>query len=378
MTPQLAAAHTYLDRGISVLPLQHDNKAPMGRWRTFQHRHMPRETAEMWWGGHFKPTPGIGIVCGAISSGLTVLDVEPEHVAFVTDAVRLPDTPRARTARGGLHVYCRTDALLRNGKLAIDGRIVGDRRTTGGYVVGPPSVMAAGVYEWATPSDWAMTDLADLPAWANPPRTTNATAPHPVLTARFGATPGELVVDLPSKIQLMVQDPRVHHSERDFWVMREAIFLGASYEDAEALFLHTALSANVLRHEIEKGSGSYLETTYRNALASVERDVAQAHVVRVHRIVIADALGASREGPTARKRALVEVFRPCQSELYRYAVPVVLGDGSISGEWRAFARAFGLDPEMPSCVRPKTRARAVLWQDRVVRFLDPGVWTSDR
>ena len=218
MTAQLHAALEYLKRGFSVLPLIPNDKKPVGRWRRWQKAPMSPDIAALWWEGALQPTPGIGIITGRASQGLTVLDVEPEHVAYVKHKVGFPKTPIVHTARGGVHIYCKGDN--RCSKLIIGDRRVGDIRGNGGYVVAPPSSIRSSAYRWTRDFDWS--DLEDAPEWAQARRTRERVAPPLV---GFRQPVGRLLAELSSSI-LYALDGYTGNwssSERDFRVMCECV-----------------------------------------------------------------------------------------------------------------------------------------------------------
>lgn len=105
------------------------------------------------------PAANIGIACGA--SGLVVLDLDRKDGRdgvrtlwqVECDLDRVPRTLSATTPSGGLHLYYRAprDVEIRNGQSTVceRGDAPGlDVRGVGGYVVAPPSFMAAGRYAW--------------------------------------------------------------------------------------------------------------------------------------------------------------------------------------------------------------------------------------
>jgi len=75
----------------------------------------------------------------------------------------LPETPRAKTANGGTHIFFRHVPGIRN-RAAIAPGV--DTRGDGGYILSPGSVMADGRrYEWL---DWqgdGVPEFAEAPAW---------------------------------------------------------------------------------------------------------------------------------------------------------------------------------------------------------------------
>lgn len=99
-------------------------------------------------------------------SGVIVIDVDdPKALAALEHAnAPLPHTWQAETGSGGCHYYFRFDQRCRNLKNAIRFAGALDVRTTGGYVLLPPSLHASGKrYRWlVSPDD---CELATLPDW---------------------------------------------------------------------------------------------------------------------------------------------------------------------------------------------------------------------
>ena len=101
---------------------------------------------------------------GAVSS-LVVVDVDPSHggddslAALEQAHGPLPDTIKAATGGGGVHVYFAHPGGLVHNKVGLVAGI--DLRGDGGFVVAPPSVHPSG-----RPYAWLAPDLADdaLPA----------------------------------------------------------------------------------------------------------------------------------------------------------------------------------------------------------------------
>jgi hypothetical protein len=117
-----------------------------------------------WWGSN--PYLNIAVV----TNGLLVIDVDPRHggyeslIALEEAADILPRTWCVITGSNGRHIYMAlpngTNVSNSAGKL---GRGL-DIRTTGGYVVAPPSRhITGGTYSWLeSPAD---APLAPAPAW---------------------------------------------------------------------------------------------------------------------------------------------------------------------------------------------------------------------
>jgi hypothetical protein len=98
------------------------------------------------------PAANIGLACG-IPSGIIVIDIDPRNGGtvsvekFVARKQLLPSTVEVATANGGRHLYYAWQPELKNSKSALAPGI--DIKTTGGYVVAPPSILDGGKkYTW--------------------------------------------------------------------------------------------------------------------------------------------------------------------------------------------------------------------------------------
>lgn len=125
--------------------------------------------AELQWNEH--PDANIGLHC----SKFTVVDLDNEGVSeFKRLRVKYNDmspplTPTVKTRRG-FHMYFKHLEGIRNCaglKISEDETIPGiDIRTTGGYIVAPPSVHSSGhQYEWVQGRHPTEVPLAEMPAW---------------------------------------------------------------------------------------------------------------------------------------------------------------------------------------------------------------------
>ena len=94
----------------------------------------------------------LGIVCGAPSGGLVVIDIDPAHGGTVPAELKDVATVTAITGGGGLHIYLRAPADVKVGcsvgTLAPGVDVKGD----GGLVVLPGSIHpdTGKVYTWVT------------------------------------------------------------------------------------------------------------------------------------------------------------------------------------------------------------------------------------
>lgn len=118
------------------------------------------------WSERF-PSANVGLACG-LPSGLVVIDFDPRNgVKETLDQLKaknqtFPPTVMVRTANGGWHLYYAYQAELKNSKSILGKGI--DVKTTGGYVVAPPSVLDGGKpYRWLRSP--LGPDLPKLPRW---------------------------------------------------------------------------------------------------------------------------------------------------------------------------------------------------------------------
>lgn len=151
MTP-LDAAKEYLGAGLGVLPIRADgSKAPhITKWEPLKSKRLETDEAERLFFGDV----GVGIICGAVSGGLEVLDFD--KLGLFDDWCELVNElhpgllqrlPVVETPTGCAHVYLRSGYCGGNEKLARSKTAVDDRRGTvlievkgeGGYVIAPPS-----------------------------------------------------------------------------------------------------------------------------------------------------------------------------------------------------------------------------------------------
>jgi hypothetical protein len=140
----LDAALDYANRGWPVFPLSREKKPKTSHG--FKDASTDQEQVKEWW----RDAPYSNIGC---PTGITfdVIDIEAANVerfeALCKEhGVNLSDFPRAKSGRGGLHVY-----VARTGfGCPIPG--LGDLKGRGGYALAPPSRLAlklgGGSYEW--------------------------------------------------------------------------------------------------------------------------------------------------------------------------------------------------------------------------------------
>ncbi len=155
----------YRAAGLSIIPIDPRTKRPFfgmlpqervnGEvkrvWTPFQREIADEATVRRWFG---RGDANIGIVAGAVSGGLLVLDFDTDaertYAAWCTAyGSGAQDFPTVKTAKG-YHVYarCEQPGGNRNLALSINGSVLIQTRGEGGYVVAPPSVHPSGhIYE---------------------------------------------------------------------------------------------------------------------------------------------------------------------------------------------------------------------------------------
>jgi hypothetical protein len=227
-----AAALVALEAGLCVLPpRQNGTKAPDAEtWTEYQSRRSTADEIAAWYAGN---RTGVGVVCGAISGGLEMLELEgravaegvPDRLRELAQAAGLGETLSRilagyleLTPSGGFHLLYRVPTPLPSAKLARRpatpaelAEKPGDRikvlietRGEGGYVVTAPSngrvhptgaawrLVAGGFDSIATIGDAERDELFRLAAMldAEPPRV-------PAGTTDDGERPGDLYNALP-------------------------------------------------------------------------------------------------------------------------------------------------------------------------------------
>jgi len=125
--------------GVSVVPTQ--GKRALFAWKAYTKRAAQPNTVARWYGG-FCAADGVAIICGRVSNGLVIVDLDG------TDAVAqyrrqfsyLLDTLAVSSGSGkGQHFYYRVDDVPDT------ARTKGfEVRSNGAYVVAPPSVHPSG------------------------------------------------------------------------------------------------------------------------------------------------------------------------------------------------------------------------------------------
>jgi replicative DNA helicase len=144
-------AKEYLKAQLSVIPTKEDKLPALPAWKPYQSQRLKEdEVGALFSGANVK---GLAIICGAVSGGLEVIDVDTKHDttgslwedyrSLIED--NLPDLYKrlviAQTKSGGYHIYYKCSSIAGNLKLSIkqNKEVLIETRGEGGYVIAPPT-----------------------------------------------------------------------------------------------------------------------------------------------------------------------------------------------------------------------------------------------
>jgi replicative DNA helicase len=144
-------AKEYLKAKLSVIPTKEDKLPALPTWKPYQSQRIKEEEIDLLFSG--SNVKGLAIICGAISGGLEVIDVDTKHdtTGSLWDELRsliednLPELYKrlviAQTKSGGYHIYYRCISIAGNLKLStkLNREVLIETRGEGGYVVAPPT-----------------------------------------------------------------------------------------------------------------------------------------------------------------------------------------------------------------------------------------------
>ncbi len=131
---------SYWNEGFSIIPIKHKDKKPnIPSWEQYQGTQPTREEIQKWLDdGLFQ---NIGVICGAVSNNLVVIDIDDEkiidEIGLKLDKIQGNGSWVVKTGRG-YHIYCRhtgdPGGIIKYDDLHIEFR------ANGGYIVAPPSI----------------------------------------------------------------------------------------------------------------------------------------------------------------------------------------------------------------------------------------------
>jgi len=137
-----------LELDLSVVELRHESKQPEGEWRQWMTKRMDLDMVQDWHGN-------IGIVCGAISGNLIVMDFDQKEPAREWYKVHRNVLKTIVETRRGAHFYYRWDG---EGAPPLCTFEYGDLKGEGSYVVAPPST----VFDPDTKTRWTYRFVSPL------------------------------------------------------------------------------------------------------------------------------------------------------------------------------------------------------------------------
>ena len=153
----------YLDKNLSVIPINFKDKKPAIPWKEFQNRRPSKEEIKKWFSEN---NYNIGIVCGSVSGNLVVIDFDSleTYQKFIEMlppdlAEKIKRTWIVETGKCN-HVYLRVSSKPKSKSF----RDIGvDVQGEGKYVVAPPSVHPSGkIYSFKTnPEENSIEILSD-------------------------------------------------------------------------------------------------------------------------------------------------------------------------------------------------------------------------
>lgn len=194
------------------------------------------------------PRANIGLACG-IPSRVVVIDLDPrngsdESIANLAKRKQtFPPTVTAKTANGGTHFYYAYEAELKNSKSALAPGI--DVKTSGGYVVAPPSTLGDGKhYRWLISP--LAGDLPRLPRWAS-----EALKPRPAPVApAFDRNAGPR--DISKLVEFVAKAGKGDRNNVLYWACCRVAEDGKLDGAAQAALLSAAIACGLDKIEAEK------------------------------------------------------------------------------------------------------------------------------
>ena len=156
-SPNLEWAEFYYNLGWAVIPLGEKSKISLIKWKIYQTQRPTLKEIKYWFTKW--PKANIGIICGEISGGLMILDIDSERgKKDIQDKGGIPLTPTSLTARG-FHLYFKKREKVFDHYESKNGwELKGNKR----LILAPPSIHPSGAtYEWQIKPN--KVDLAPLP-----------------------------------------------------------------------------------------------------------------------------------------------------------------------------------------------------------------------
>jgi hypothetical protein len=156
----------YLSLGFSIIPIKNKEKIPLVEWKRYQIRPPNRREISEWLRVYWSTGANVGVVCGAVSGNLVVLDFDTDAAwngflatwkAHRTEEI-CASTLVVKTSRGH-QVYMRVSELMKKQKAAAGF----DLQAEGSYVVAPPSRHPSGaIYQFLGKAERRVLKIGSL------------------------------------------------------------------------------------------------------------------------------------------------------------------------------------------------------------------------
>ncbi len=147
MNQNAVAAFSWLELGVSPIPVIPRSKNPAVEWRQWQEHNPPKKVVDFWFR---QPERNVGVICGG-PSNLAIIDFDDieYYYKWRSKNIRRSDamgeiagkTYRVATARG-MHLYVHTAHREKSRK---DKEHAVDIRCSSNYTLVPPSIHPSGV-----------------------------------------------------------------------------------------------------------------------------------------------------------------------------------------------------------------------------------------
>lgn len=170
MNPHFAATRTdindaafwYWQTGISVIPCR--GKVPnIATWQEYQTRRATRAELDRWI--KEKRFETIGVICGAVSDNLVVMDLDGLAAvsAFELKFPGLTGTYTVTSGSGvGKHLYFQCRTLPATARVSLGTKYGFELRANGCYVIAPPSIHPDSLKPYVAANDAAVKTYPDL------------------------------------------------------------------------------------------------------------------------------------------------------------------------------------------------------------------------
>jgi len=128
----------YRSQNLNIIPIRYRDKVPIGEWKRYQSEVVSEEEIQrIFLSG---AAVNLGVVCGAISGNLVVIDFDDRSTYRKYFSWAEKETFVVETGKG-VHVYFKTDYPVRGFKIQ---ELNIDVKGEGGYIVAPPSIHPSG------------------------------------------------------------------------------------------------------------------------------------------------------------------------------------------------------------------------------------------